>query len=131
MMRAEDAGAAAEYLVHDWDTKFTQQFDGLLKSQGIHVCRVGPMKPNLKAYVERFAQTLQSECLDHFIVLGEKHLIHILTHFLAHYHEERPHQSMDNRPLITADTGPPPAEGEVFCRQRLGGLLKHYYRRAA
>jgi hypothetical protein len=57
-----------------------------------------------------------------------------LTEFLAHYHEERPHQGLGNVPL----SGPPPSVAEavvlplseVRCRERLGGLLKHY-RRAA
>lgn len=132
VMEVEDIGANAEYLVHDWDTKFTQQSDALFKSEDIQICRVGPMKPNLNALAERFAQTLQSECLDHFIVLGKKHLSHILAEFLAYYHEERPHQSMDNRPLIfRTDTGPPADQGDILCRHRLGRLLKHYYRQAA
>ncbi len=33
-------------------------------------------------------------------------------------------------PFIEPDT-PPPTEGEVRCRERLGGLLKSYYRGAA
>jgi hypothetical protein len=67
--------------------------------------------------------------------LGEKHLAHIVKQFLAHYLEERPHQSRGNVPLPVAaaeDAREPPIvpfpSGEVKCRQRLGGLLKHYYR---
>lgn len=54
---------------------------------------------------------------------------HIVSEFLAHYHEERAHQSMGNAPLVKS-AEPPPSEGEVRCRERLGGLLKHYYRAA-
>jgi hypothetical protein len=34
------------------------------------------------------------------------------------------------RRIIEPET-PMPAEGEVLCRERLGGLLKTYYRKAA
>jgi hypothetical protein len=75
-------------------------------------------------------QSLQNECLDHFVVLGESHLDHLVSCYVDHYNEERPHQSKDNLPL-TGDWSAPPSDGEIVCRERLGGLLRHYYRRAA
>ena len=44
--------------------------------------------------------------------------------------QDRPHQGMGNRRL-TEPAEPPPKEGRVLCRERLGGLLKSYYRQAA
>ena len=89
----------------------------------------------MNAYAERFAQTLRRECLDHFLILGERHLAYLVKEFLIHYHQERPHQSKGNVPLGEADEPEPRVmkfpSGEVKCRQRLGGLLKHYYRAAA
>lgn len=68
------------------------------------------------------------------IAPGERHLNHLVTKFTAHYLEERPHQSLGNRPLTEADSPDlpvlPSPSGEVVCCRRLGGLLKHY-RRAA
>ena len=55
---------------------------------------------------------------------------HVLAEFVEHYHHERPHQGKGNEPLTPA-LSPPPAEGEVACSERLGGVLRHYYRRAA
>jgi hypothetical protein len=52
---------------------------------------------------------------------------------LSYCNELRPHQAKDNLPLTglpPPPVSPLPAE-EVGCRERLGGLLKHYYRRAA
>ena len=74
-------------------------------------------------------QAVKQECLDHFVVFGESHLRHLLREYVEHYNEERPHQGRDNLPLGGA--GPDPGGGEVVCRERLGGLLKHYSRRAA
>ena len=62
----------------------------------------------------------------------------------ALYHEERPHQAKENDPLVPTEPEvkptkakrkkkgeSPPDVSQVECRQRLGGLLKHYYRKAA
>ena len=47
-----------------------------------------------------------------------------------YYHQERPHQGLGNRPLVGANPDPP-SQGKIVCKERLGGLLKHYYRKAA
>jgi putative transposase len=109
-------------------------FDPVSKSRGFAVQRVGPRSPNMNAVAERWVQSVKQECLDHFVVLGEAPLRHILADYVAYYNEERPHQGMGNAPLGGAP--PPVAPGalsvsEVCCRERLGGLLKHYTRRAA
>jgi putative transposase len=88
------------------------------------------------AYVERFIQTLQQECLDHFIVVGESHLNYIVREFLRYYHDVRPHQGIGNVTLNRAPSKDPPTEtiarstGDIVCDEWLGGLLKNY-RRAA
>jgi len=95
------------------------------------------------AFVERFIQTLGQECLDHFIVFGERHLNHLCSVFLDYYHRLRPHQSKENellspakKPKTTGKAKPPRVPAivpltEIRCETRLGGLLKHYYRKAA
>ncbi len=54
---------------------------------------------------------------------------------LEYYNRDRPHQGKGNVPLPEADlevacTLPIPS-GELRCKERLGGLLKHYHRVAA
>jgi putative transposase len=121
-------------LLRDHDGKFLAEFDALLESEGIEVKKVGPRAPNLNAHIERWGQSLQQECLDHFVCFGEDHLRYLVSEYLAYYHHERPHQSFSNQTLCGA---PPPApqsvagRGEVVCKERLGGLLKHFSRRAA
>jgi putative transposase len=120
-------------LPRDHDTKFEGGYDGALRERGVRVQKVGPRAPNLNAIAERWVQTVQQECLDHFVVFGDAHLRYSLDQFLDHYHTERPHQALGNRPLSGAD--PPPliitASGDIECEQRLGGLLRHYRRQAA
>ena len=134
-MTMEDWKLPITHLIIDHDTKFTDHFDAVFESEGAEIKRVGPLAPNMNAYAERFVQTLRTECLDHFVVCGEKHLRHLAKEFLIHYHEERPHQGRGNVPLSVADPDHPPVlhfpKGETECRERLGGLLKHYSRAAA
>ena len=81
------------------------------------------------AFVERFNRSIKEECLDRVIPLGEAHLRELVREYVAHYHEERPHQGLSGR-LIAAATDHQGC-GPLARRQRLGGLLNHYYREAA
>jgi putative transposase len=122
------------HLIRDPDSKFTRQFDDLLEADGMEVVRVGPCAPHLNAFAERYVLSIKSEWLDNFILLGEDHLRHIVAAYDNYYNEHRPHQGTGNVP-IAADPEPPARENsaarEVLCQERLGGLLKHYYHRAA
>lgn len=129
-----DRPEAARYVVCDRDAKFTAEFRAILKSDGVDVVRTAVRAPNQNAYAERFVQTIKSECLDLFIVLGEKHLRHIISEFVAHYHAERPHLATGNLPPLFA-MQPDPVDSlgprDVLVCERLGGLLKSYSRKAA
>ena len=98
-MTMDDWNLPITHLIIDHDTKFTDHFDAVFEAEGAEVKRVGPLAPNMNAYAERFVQTLRVECLDHFVVCGEKHLQHLVKQFSVHYHEERPHQGRGNVPL--------------------------------
>jgi hypothetical protein len=51
---------------------------------------------------------------------------------MVHYHEERNHQGKQNRILFPSQReGAGRRKGAVRCRERLGGLLKYYERKAA
>ena len=98
-MVSDDWPDKPEYFVCDKDTKFTAQFEELLKQDGIKLKRTAIRAPNQNAYAERFVQTIQQECLDHFVVLGEEHLRYLVREFVEHYNKERPHQNKGNLPL--------------------------------
>jgi putative transposase len=101
---------------------------------GIRAKRLALRAPNTNAYVERFIQSIQVECLDHFLVFGEKHFDYLVGEYVKHYHMERPHQGLGNRtPMDEAlpDQQESTALGEVRSRGRLGGLPRHYERAAA
>jgi len=83
-----ERGEEASYLIHDKDTKFTAQFDAILKAEGISIKEPTAKSPNLNAFAERWAQSVQVECLDHFVVLGEDHLRHIVGEYVAYFNTE-------------------------------------------
>jgi hypothetical protein len=89
----------------------------------------------MNADTERWVQSLRKESLDHFVVVGERHLGHLVREFGEHDNAERPHQPKGNVPLPEVDQDEPRIlkfpSGEVRFRERLGGLLEHYYRAAA
>ena len=93
-------------------------------------------KAFVNAFVERFIQTIQQECLDHFVVVGEWHLNHLVREFLRYYHRFRPHQGLENLTPDQAmtpkrpETGVSGRMGPIVRDEWLGGLLKSY-RRAA
>ena len=70
-MDMADGSEKADVILDDADTKFTRQFRDLLKSEKMRPKQVAFKSPNLNAYVERFIQTIEQECLDRFVVLGE------------------------------------------------------------
>ncbi|MBY0310476.1 MAG: transposase [Phycisphaerales bacterium] len=93
--------------------------------------------PNLNAHVERFIQSLQNECLRKFLILGTRHLDHLVMEYVQHYNLERPHSRIGHRtpagrapPLRIAKRDNLDARG-ILCSTRLGGVLRHYRRSAA
>src|SRR4029434_6310272 len=80
------------YLIHDRDTKFTQMFDGLLKSSGVEPLLLPPRSPNLNAHYERFVRSIKEEALKQMVILGERALYYVIHQYLTHYHTKRqPH----------------------------------------
>ena len=118
------------YLIHDRDPLFTDSFTKRLRSVGIETVKLPARIPNLNAYAERFVRSIKSECLAKIIPLGERHLRNTVAEYIEHYHAERNHQGLDNQ-LILKPPDDTPKIGDVVCRERLGGLLQYYYRRAA
>ena len=89
-----------------------------------------PSSPWQNPYAERLIGSSRRECLDHVIVLVERHLRRILTAYVGYYHGSRTHLSL-------AKDAPTPrrvqgvTEGDVIAFSEVGGLHHRYERRAA
>jgi transposase InsO family protein len=118
------------YLLLDRDPLYTQAFRQILDRAGIKTVRLPAHSPNLNAFAERFVLSIKSECLDRIVPLGEAHLRRAVCEYVAHYHLERNHQGLANA-LIDDNLEDAVETGAVARRERLGGLLNFYHRKAA
>jgi putative transposase len=138
---ARDSGLPVRFVQHDRDTKFTNSFDRMLAKKRAKVVRTPRCAPDCQAFVERFIRSLRGECLNHFVFFGTRHLDRVAACYRTHYLKERPHQGKDNGLLIRtvrqhrAKAKKQPEDqvrlADIRCHNRLGGLLKHYSRKAA
>src|SRR5437867_919077 len=118
------------YLLMDRDSKFSAAFRGMLADAGTRAVRLPPRSPNLNAHLERFWRSLREECLGRMIFFGASALRRAVGEFVIHYHAERNHQGLFNR-IIEPSDQVGRETGQIQCRQRLGGMLRYYYRAAA
>jgi transposase InsO family protein len=118
------------FLIMDRDAKFCEEFRATLQQVGIDAVRLPPRSPNLTPHIERFMRSLTDECLHRLIFFGQGPLQVAVLSFRAHYHRERNHQSLGNR-LIDPGEEVGRTTGHVECRDRLGGILRYYHRKAA
>ncbi len=117
------------YLIHDREPQYTQAFSELLKSSSVKAVKLPARSPNLNAYAERFIRSIKSECLAQTIPLGERHPRKAVKEYTEHYHFECNHQRRGNE-LIEKPGDGPNMDGVVECQERLGDVIKYYFRRA-
>jgi hypothetical protein len=120
----------ATHLIHDRDPLFTKAWTALLESSGVKCVPIPASSPNCNPYAERFVKTIRTECLDEFVIFGERHLRYLVGTFVDHYLTERFHQGLGGR-LIKPPASGSNDNGAIACRSRLGGLLNFYHREAA
>jgi putative transposase len=83
-----------KFLIRDRDSKFTEAFDEIFAGNGTQVIQTPVRSPRANSYAERFVGTLRRECLDHVLILGERHLRKVLAEYARHYNGHRPHQGL-------------------------------------
>ena len=118
------------YLLMDRDTKFCEAFREILNNEGVKPLRLPARSPDLNSHIERFMRSIKSEALGRMIFFGENSLRRATDSFTRHYHEERNHQGLSNR-IIEAGEEVGQSDSDIECRERLGGILRYYYHRAA
>jgi putative transposase len=130
LMDLGERGERFKFLIRDRDNKFTTAFDDVLSGSGIRIIKTPVRSPRANSYAERFVGTLRRECLDHVLILGERHLCKILAEYVRHYNGHRPHQGRRQEPPLRQPGHAVDITARIEHRRVVGGLISEY-RRAA
>jgi putative transposase len=121
---------AARWLVRDRDAIYGDAFRRRVAGMGMTELMAAPSSPWQNPFAERLIGSLRRECLDHVIILSQRHLRRVLARYVSYYHHSRTHLSL-------AKDAPTPrrvqdiTEGDVMAFPEVGGLHHRHERRAA
>lgn len=121
------------FLSRDNDGKCGQCFNRVTRGRGIAVLRTPVQAPRANAICERFIGSVRRECLDHMLILDERHFRLVVGEYVDYFNHARPHQGIDQRipdPREDDNSRVKGRNGRIVGRPVLGGL-HHDYRRVA
>jgi putative transposase len=118
------------YLIRDNDGKYGAAFAAVAAASGIIIRSTLVRALRFNAVRERFIGSVRHSCLDHLLVLSERHLAYVLREYVAYYDRARPHQGLGQAlPEPSADE-PGIAPDRSGAVPGLGGLHQAYHRTA-
>jgi putative transposase len=120
---------APKYLLRDRDAIYGDVFVRWVKGLGMSEIVIAPRAPWQNPFAERVIGSIRRECLDHVIVIDERHVRRLLRSYLAYHNATRPHQSLHNDSPDRREVQTP-AGGRIVAIPQVGGL-HHWYHRAA
>jgi len=129
LREATPFGEHPKHLITDNDSKFGSLFAQVCTATGIDHIRTAYRTPSMNAVCERFLGSVRRECLDHVLVLNERHLVRVLRDYVTYFNSDRPHQGLEQR-IPEAPAGSTAGAGRICTTPVLGGL-HHSYHRAA
>ena len=109
---------APQFLIRDRDAIYGTKVVDMLRAIGIEQIVTARKSPWQNVYVERVIGSVRRECLDHVIVLNQRHLRRILKEYFEYYHEARTHLGLGKDSPITRDVELPGAGSVVAKPQR-------------
>ena len=117
--------AAPRYIIRDRDAVYGDIFIRRLRAMGIRDRPTAAESPWQNGYVERLIGSIRRDCLDNVIVLGERHLRHLLKSYQSYYNEVRTHLSLSKDAPVSRAVQ---AVGDIIAKPTLGGLHHQYVR---
>jgi len=130
LLEAIGADDVPTYVLHDRDAIFGTVFKRQAASAGLREVITAPRSPWQNAHVERVIGSMRRECVDHTIILGERHLRRVVRNYVRYYNSVRTHLSLEKDAPVTRAVHPP-GLGVIVSRKRCGGLHHEYLRAAA
>ena len=124
------SGSGPEFIIRDRDQKFGAEFDRIAKSVGTRVIRTAVRAPLMNSICERFLGSVRRECLDHVLILSEKHMTSVLEEYCFRYFDTaRSHQGLGQRVPVPIPSESSSRTGTIMAVPVLNGL-HHDYRMA-
>ncbi len=74
--------------------------------------------------------TLRRECLEHVLILGERHLREVLAEYARHYNRHQPHRGLQQEAPLSRSGHPVDITARIERRRVVGGLISYYHRAA-
>jgi transposase InsO family protein len=118
------------YMIRDRDSVYGAVVRARVKLMGIEEVVTAPRSPWQNPFVERAIGSIRRECLDHVIVLNERHLRRILASYFNYYHRSRTHLSLGKDTPVGRPVQPA-GGGKIVAFPQVGGLHHRYERLAA
>jgi transposase len=114
-------------LIRDRDSKFTGMFDAVFASEGMRILRTPVRTPRANAIAKRWIGTVRRELLDRILIINRRHLMAVLTEYVAHFNDHRPHRAL-NQAAPLRSLPPPARPSQLHLRRRnlLDGLIHEY-----
>jgi putative transposase len=114
-------------LIRDRDSKFTSVFDAVFASEGMRILRTPVRAPRANAIAERWIGTVRRELLDRILIINRRQLMAVLTEYVAHFNDHRPHRAL-NQATPLRSLPPPASPSQLRLRRRdlLDGLIHEY-----
>ena len=123
---AERLPTNVRFLIRERDSKYTRSFDAIFETEGARVILTPIRSPRANAFAERWVRTVRSEVLDWTLVLGRRHLDHLLARYAEHYNSHRPHRGIALAPPDACGVDPPlPAGHKIRRRAVLAGINEY------
>jgi len=130
LREATPFGEAPKYLIRDNDSKYGVAFARAAAGAGIKVLKTPVAAPNANAVCERFQKSVRRECLDHLLVLSQRHLYRMIKAYVSYFNQERPHQGIGQRiPTPSVLACPASDVSQPITAFPVLGGLHHIYRR--
>jgi putative transposase len=120
-------GEAPRFLIRDRDCKYGEAFTRVAKGSSIQILKTPYRAPRANAICERFLSSVRRECLDHILVLGDRHLHRVIQEYVEYFYQARPHQGLGQKiPRGSAIPPKRPAKGKIIAFPVLNGLHHRY-----